>query len=321
MKEKILKFLRDSNEYISGEFLSSQLNISRNAIWKHINALKQEGYEIDSIRNKGYKLLKTPNIISTQTLTPFLTTNFIGRNLFALETVDSTNLYAKTLCKTHPVDGACIVSKIQTAGSGRFNRNWVSPIGGIWNSIILTPEINPIEAPKITLIAAVAMHNTLKDFNILTQIKWPNDLYLNGKKICGILTTMNCDMDTINYLIVGLGLNVNIPKEYFSHNNLFEATSLKSETGIEYNLADILGHFYNNFEALYLKFISNLDLSDVVFILKENLFIKTRDAYLITINKKEKVHFLDINANGELVIQDSSGNIRPVLSGEITFNI
>lgn len=321
MKEKILKFLRDSNEYISGEFLSSQLNISRNAIWKHINALKQEGYEIDSIRNKGYKLLKTPNIISTQTLTPFLTTNFIGRNLFSLETVDSTNIYAKTLCKTQPVDGACVVSKIQTAGSGRFNRNWVSPIGGIWNSIILTPEINPIEAPKITLIAAVAMHNTLKHFNILTQIKWPNDLYLNGKKICGILTTMNCDMDKITYLIVGLGLNVNIPKEHFSHNNLLEATSLKSETGIEYNLADILGHFYNNFETLYLKFISNLDLSDIVFILKENLFIKTRDAYLITINKKEKVRFLDINTNGELVIQDSSGNIRPVLSGEITFNI
>lgn len=320
MKEKILKFLRDSNEYISGEFLSSQLNISRNAIWKHINALKQEGYEIDSIRNKGYKLLKIPNIISTQTLTPFLTTTFIGRNLFSLESVDSTNIYAKTLCKTHPLDGACIVSKIQTSGSGRFNRNWISPIGGIWNSTILTPEINPIDAHKITLIAAVAMHNTLKDFNILTQIKWPNDLYLNKKKICGILTTMNCDMDKINYLILGLGLNVNIPQEYFSQNNLLEATSLKAETNIEYNLADILGNFYNNFETLYLKFISTLDLSDIVFTLKENLFIKNRDAYLITINKKEKVRFLDININGELVVEDSAGNIRPVLSGEITFN-
>lgn len=319
MKTKILNFLKNSNDYISGESLSLELNISRNAIWKHINTLRNEGYEIHSVRNKGYKLLSTPNIISQETLSPFLNTNFIGRKLYTFEEISSTNLYAKEVCKKTPINGACVISKTQSLGHGRFNRKWTSPNGGIWNSIILTPSIEPIEAHKITLIAAAAMHKALKTFDIFTNIKWPNDLYLNDKKICGILTTMNADMDKINYLILGLGLNVNIDKEYFLDNNLSQATSLKIEKDKTYNLAEILSSFYNEFEILYTKFINNLHLSEVVDILRSTSTIKDKCAYLVTINKKEQVRCLDINSNGELLIQDSTGTIRPVLSGEITF--
>lgn len=319
MKTKILNFLKNSDDYISGETLSLKLNISRNAIWKHINTLRNEGYDIHSIRNKGYRLLSTPNILSTETLSPFLNTDFIGRKLYTFEEISSTNIYAKEVCKKSPINGACVISKTQALGHGRFNRKWTSPNGGIWNSIILIPPIDPMEAHKITLIAAVAMHNILKSFNIITNIKWPNDLYLNSKKVCGILTTMNSDMDKINYLILGLGLNVNIDNKYFLDNDLFQATSLKIEKNKIYNLAEILGNFYNEFELLYNKFITSLDLSEVVEILKTTSIIKNKTAYLVTINKKEKVICLDINSNGELIIKDSLGNIRPVLSGEITF--
>ncbi|MGL4848948.1 MAG: biotin--[acetyl-CoA-carboxylase] ligase [Clostridium sp.] len=319
MKSKILKILQDSDDYISGEAISNSLNVSRNAIWKHINSLKLQGYNISSIRNKGYKLLNEPNIISKDTLLPFLETEFMARNLFSFESLESTNTYAKNLCKKEIINGACIVSKVQTSGHGRFSRVWESPLGGIWNSIVLTPNIDPVEASKITLIASASMYKTLKSFNIDTKIKWPNDIYLNDKKICGILTTMNADMDKINYLILGLGLNVNIDEEYFLKHDLNEATSLKLQFSKEFSLSQILGLFYNTFEKDYKYFLKTLDLSKTVEILKSNSMFLGKEAFLVTINNREKITIVDVSPTGELLIKDSLGNIRPVISGEITF--
>ncbi|MGL5414065.1 MAG: biotin--[acetyl-CoA-carboxylase] ligase [Clostridium sp.] len=319
MKSKILKILQESNDYVSGENISKSLSVSRNAIWKHINSLKLQGYTIDSICNKGYKLLKTPNILSKDTIFPLLETDFIGRHLLSFESIDSTNTYAKNLCKKEVINGTCIISKTQNSGHGRFARTWESPLGGIWNSIILTPPIDPIEASKITLIASTSMYKTLKTLNITTKIKWPNDIYLNNKKICGILTTMNADMDKINYLILGLGLNVNIEKNYFSSHNLTEATSLKVELSKEFSLSEILSIFYNTFEQDYKYFLETLDLSKTVAVLKENSMFLNKEAFLVNINKREKVTIIDLTSDGELLIKDSKGNIKPVISGEITF--
>ncbi|MGL4876378.1 MAG: biotin--[acetyl-CoA-carboxylase] ligase [Clostridium sp.] len=319
MKSKILKILQDSDDYISGESISNSLGVSRNAIWKHINSLKLQGYNISSIRNKGYKLLNEPNIISNTTLSPLLNTKFIARDLFIFESLHSTNTYAKNLCKKEIINGACVISKTQTSGHGRFSRVWESPLGGIWNSIILTPPIDPIEASKITLIASASIHKTLASFNINTKIKWPNDIYLNEKKICGILTTMNSDMDKINYLILGLGLNVNIDADYFLDYNLPEATSLKIELSKEYSLSQILSTFYNIFENDYNHFLETLDLSDTIKVLKSNSMFLNKEAFLVNINKREKVTIIDLTSTGELLIKDSLGNIRPVISGEITF--
>lgn len=319
MKNKVLSYLKNSDNYISGESISKNLNISRNAVWKHISSLRSSGYIIDSVRNKGYKLISSPDILDTTTITPYLETDFIGKTIYSFNEISSTNTYAKKLCKKEVINGAVVISETQNSGHGRFNRVWISPKGGIWNSIILSPNLEPIHAHKITLIAVVSMYLTLKKFNINTQIKWPNDLYLNNKKICGILSTMNCDMDKINYLIIGLGLNVNIDKSYFEENNLTTGTSLKIEFNKTFNRSEIIGTFYNIFEKYYKNFEKTYDLKEVVSICKDNSIIKNKKGFLVSLNYREEITCIDINDNGELIIKDSKGVIRPVLSGEVTF--
>ena len=208
MEDKILNELKRAENYISGEYLSSTLNISRSAIWKHIKNLKSKGYLIDGISNKGYKLISSPDLLNKSELLPLLNTSIIGKNIIHFDDIDSTNIKAKELAQKDIEDGSIIISEKQTLGSGRFNRKWFSPLGGLWFTLVLRPNIPPTEAPKITQIAAASIYKTLRDFNINTTIKWPNDILLNDKKLCGILAEMKCDMDRVHYLILGIGISV-----------------------------------------------------------------------------------------------------------------
>lgn len=318
MKNKILDLLLSTDDYISGEYISNLLGVSRNSIWKHINSLKKEGYLIDAIRNKGYKLIKSPDTLNIEIVNKLLNTKFIGRNLLHYKEVTSTNLVAKDLAQNNCEDGLVIVSETQTNGTGRFNRQWQSPLGGLWMSFVLKPNISPNEGNKITLITVAAMVKVLLNLNIQCKIKWPNDIYINNKKVCGILTTMNADMDKINYIIVGLGINININEKDFT-NDLNTATSLLLEKNTEFNKSEILAEFLNNFEFLYNNFINNNDLSEVIKICKNNSMLINKEATLITLRKEEKVICLGIDDFGELIIKDSNGNIKKVISGEITF--
>lgn len=318
MKNKILDLLLSTDDYISGEYISNLLGVSRNSIWKHINSLKKEGYLIDAIRNKGYKLIKSPDTLNIEIVNKLLNTKFIGRNLLHYKEVTSTNLVAKDLAQNNCKDGLVIVSETQTNGTGRFNRQWQSPLGGLWMSFVLKPNISPNEGNKITLITVAAMVKVLLNLNIQCKIKWPNDIYINNKKVCGILTTMNADMDKINYIIVGLGINININEKDFT-NDLNTATSLLLEKNTEFNKSEILAEFLNNFEFLYNNFINNNDLSEVIKICKNNSMLINKEATLITLRKEEKVICLGIDDFGELIIKDSNGNIKKVISGEITF--
>ena len=203
MKDKILQLLNENDEYISGEKISKILGVTRASIWKYIKALKEEGYNIEGISKKGYKLLSTPDIISTFEINKDLKTNFIAQDIKYYKTLKSTNLTVKETSSSLS-DGSIVISEVQEGGVGRFQRAWTSPFGGIWFSIMLKPNIEPYLASKITIIAAAALIKTLKSMNIDAVIKWPNDIYVNGKKLCGILTEMKCDMDHINYLVVGI---------------------------------------------------------------------------------------------------------------------
>lgn len=318
MKNKVLNLLRDNNEYISGEYISEVLGVSRNSIWKHINNLKKDGYIIDAIRNKGYKIIKSPDNIDFNSISEFLNTKHLGRNYFYYKELDSTNIKAKEIAQNNDSNYSVVTSEIQTKGTGRFNRVWQSPKGGIWTSLILKPNIAPNQANKITLIAAASVFKVLHELGINCKIKWPNDIYINNKKFCGILTLMNCDMDTINHIIVGIGMNINISRENFT-SDLNTATSLLIEKNIEYNRSKILANFLNNFEIFYNNFIDKNDLSEVVNICRDNSLLINMNAKLITPRSKESVICLGIDDDGELIIKDSSGNIKKVISGEITF--
>lgn len=320
MEDKILNELKKAKAYISGESLSSNLNVSRAAIWKHIKNLKTKGYIIDGISNKGYKLISSPDLINKSELLPLIKTSIIGKNIIHFDDIDSTNIKAKELAQNNIENGSIIIAEKQTFGSGRFNRKWVSPIGGLWFSLVLRPTIPPTEAPKITQIAAASIYKTLSDLNITSTIKWPNDILLNDKKLCGILAEMKCDMDSVHYLVLGIGMNINIDESDFDESIKPIATSLKIEFNRNFERSKILASFLNHFEILYNNFLNNLDLSETISICKSHSNIFGKQARLITYNSEEIVTCISLSEAGDLIVKDSLGNEKAVLTGEISFN-
>ncbi len=321
MEDKILNILKNSHEHVSGEFLSSSLNVSRTAIWKHIKNLKNKGYHIEGISNKGYKLISSPDKINRPDLFSKLTTKEIGRNFIHFDFIDSTNLKAKEFAKNKCPNGTIVVSEEQASGSGRFKRRWNSPKGGLWFTLVLRPHIPTSEAPKITQITAACIYKTLKKFDIDSKIKWPNDIYLNGKKLCGILCEMNCDMDSINYLVIGIGMNINLDIELLDSDVQETATSLKKEYNMDFDRNEILAEFLNTFEIEYENFSNSLDLKDTIEICRNNSIIWGKKAKLITYNKEEIVTCISLSDQGDLIVIDSDGKEKTVLSGEISFKI
>lgn len=319
MEDKILNELKKATGYVSGEYLSSTLNVSRTAIWKHIKNLKSKGYVIEGISNKGYKLVSSPDLLDKGELLSLLETSKIGKNIIYFNEIDSTNIKAKELGQQNIEDGSLIIAEKQTLGSGRFNRKFISPNGGLWFTLVLRPALPPIEAPKITQIAAACIYKTLGDLNINVNIKWPNDIILNNKKLCGILAEMKCDMDSVHYLALGIGMNININEADFTEEIKSIATSLKIEFNRQFSRTEILAKFLNHFEKSYYKFVDNLDLSETISICQNNSNIFGKQAKLITYNKEEIVTCISLSNTGDLIVRDSNGIEKAVLTGEISF--
>lgn len=320
MKEKILKLLKDNkNEFVSGQEISEQLKVSRTAIWKYINGLKEEGYEIESVSRKGHMLLSTPDILNYEEISEYLSTQHMGREIFYYNSIDSTNIKAKELAYNNEGHGTVVIAEEQTHGRGRLGRDWSSPNRkGIWMSIILKPQIEPQDAAKITQIAAAAVWKAINQIGVITQIKWPNDIVLNGKKVCGILTEMSGELNRLNYLVVGIGINANIDNNEFPKEIQNMATSLKNETGKEINRRELVALILNNFEALYNKLIDDNSTEEAIKICKENSALIGKDVRLIIKGEEKEGKAVDINGDGELIVKDKEGNISKVISGEVS---
>lgn len=318
MDDKLIKWLKESDDFISGEEISKRLGITRASVWKHIKNLKDLGYEIEGVSRKGYKLISSPDIIIPDEVLQGLNTKFIGREIKHFQEIDSTNNFAKTLDGYAP-NGTIIVAEKQTVGKGRLGRIWSSLKGGLYFTLFLTPKINPMKASKLTQVAAAALVKAFRDMNINAEIKWPNDIYLNGKKLTGILTEMKCEIDCINYIIIGIGINVNIDSSEFNDEVKETATSLFIEEGQKFNRTEILTSFLNIFEKLYINVIENDDFSDVVSLCRKYSMLIDKQAYWINGKNKIKVTCLGLNDNGELVVKTENGEEKSILSGEITF--
>lgn len=319
MKEQILKILRETDDFISGEAMCEILGITRSAIWKHIKTLKEEGYEIESSTKKGYKLKSAPDTLSFAELSPYLKTKLLGNKIVYLDTVDSTNNYGKIIALEGAPDGTVIVSEEQTLGRGRLERNWVSPKHkGIWTSIILRPSLEPIMAGRLTQIAAAALHLAIKKQNIISQIKWPNDIVVNGKKVAGVLIELNCELSEIKYVVVGVGINVNLDKEDFFSELQHKATSLKIESGQSINRKQLLGDFLNYFEELYDEFIETENMPTTLQLCKDNSAVLGKEIRIINREKEENGVALDIAPDGNLVVKYNDGKIKKVFSGEVS---
>jgi len=320
LKEDILSVLKsNTGTYVSGQSLSEKLNVSRTSVWKYINALKEDGYIIESVSKKGYKLLSSPDILTYDEISPFLETRKIGRDLFHYETLDSTNDTAKLMASKPGLDGAVIISEEQTTGKGRLGRQWTSPKHkGIWMSIILKPDLEPAVVPRITHISAASVILALKELGIHALVKWPNDIILNNKKICGILTEMSGEINKIAYIVVGIGINANLNKDDIPSEISEKASSLFVETGSEADRKLIAAKVLNKFEILYNNFLSTGSIDDSIKICKENSALIGSDVRIICRQKETKAHAVDLNSKGELMVEFEDGHIEPIISGEVS---
>ena len=214
-QELILGFLAEAgDDFTSGEVLSNKLGLSRAAVWKNVESLRGKGYVIEAVPAKGYRLVEIPDRLTELELGPLLSTHDFGRTLHCEEELASTNDLAHRLSLEGGEHGETVIAESQTQGRGRRGRTWVSPPGkNLYMSVILRPELPPQRAPELTFVAAVALAETLGEANVMAQIKWPNDVEFEGKKLAGILTELHAEPEKVNAVILGIGVNLNLTEK------------------------------------------------------------------------------------------------------------
>lgn len=314
MKDKILSLLKSADDYLSGESISGELGISRSAVWKHIQKLRDEGYQITSVTNKGYRLSHTPDIINETEILFGLRTDFLGKHLYCTDQTDSTNQLAKA--HADMPDGALFLSETQTAGKGRLGRAWTSQKGeGIWMSLLLKPDIEMDCISQLTLVAGLGVCLALRKVcHVDAQIKWPNDIIVNGKKICGILTEMSAEIDRVNYVVCGIGINVNHTQ--FSDELSVKATSVYLETGKQWTRVPIIQATLYEIEQFYRQFLSG-GFAAVRSDYKRHCATLGKEVRILRRGSEQTAFAKDIDTDGELIIE-KDGIVSRVNSGEVS---
>ena len=265
MKGKILRALREAGqEYVSGSSLCEKLGVSRQAVWKNIVALKEMGYEFAAGSNKGYRLISAPDRLYGPEIESHLPEDGICQRVECLDRVDSTNSYAKRLAEQGEPEGVLVVAERQTAGRGRRGRHWESPEGvNVFMTLILRPKLHPSMISGMTLLAALAIAKAIQEMvSVDVAIKWPNDVIVAGKKVCGILTEMSSEENFVHYGVVGMGINVN--QSGFPEELQGKATSLFLETGKKLDRCALAARTVTLFGAYYRQYEREGNLSAIV---------------------------------------------------------
>ena len=301
MKRDILRALRESGDYLSGEILCRELGISRVSVWKHIHSLKQDGYVIES-SPRGYRLVSSPDL-----LLPY---EFPGweEKIHHFKEIGSTMVVAKELAKKE-VGEPIVIAESQTYGRGRLGREWLSPKGGIYFTLILKPRISPEYAPRINLMASVAVAKAIrKVLGLKAELKWPNDVLIAGRKVCGILAEMEAEMDRVNFINLGIGINANTSISQYEKT----ATSLKEELREEISRKQLLNSMLKEIAKQQVLLTKN-DLLDEWRRLSATLNKQVR---IVAPGEEIMGRAIDIDTNGALVIKDKDGRLRRAIAGD-----
>lgn len=319
MKEKILRMLKETEGYVSGQEICELLGVSRTAVWKNINQLKEEGYEIEAVQNRGYILKQTADSLSEFEIKSEINgCEWFAGDIYFYDEIGSTNDECKKLAEEGAKHGTLVVAEKQTKGKGRRGRSWESPKGtGIWMTLLLRPDIEPYNSSGLTLVTAMAINKAVQEITGLdAKIKWPNDIVVNGKKVTGILTEMSAQLEMINYIVIGIGINVNT--EEFSQDVAKTASSLKIESGKTIKRSSIIALFGKYFEQYYAKYIKTQDMS---------LLIDEYNKELINVDRQIKVLSKEnsytgiakgINRHGELIVETENKELKNVVAGEVS---
>lgn len=319
IKNEVLQTLIDSDDYVSGQTICDSLGVSRTAVWKAIESLREEGFNILSKTNQGYKLVDTPNILIEELILPYLKTQKLGRKIICLETVDSTNNYLKSLASEGALEGTVVISEEQTSGKGRLGRAFESPKGkGLYMSVLLRPDFHPSQLASLTSVIAMAVSKAIEKISgIETKIKWVNDIIAHEKKICGILTEMSVigENSEVDYVVVGMGVNVSQNIDDFSDEILPKASSL-SLLGSNVSRANLAAEMLNTLDE-YLRLIPSPgkefwdEYRERSITLGRQIKVKTRD-------ELKDAFAQDIDENGALIIRFPDGTHDTISYGEVS---
>ncbi|MEY8337439.1 biotin--[acetyl-CoA-carboxylase] ligase [Lachnospiraceae bacterium 62-35] len=318
MKTEILKLLREADGYVSGQELCERLHVSRTAVWKVIKQLQEEGYQIEAVRNRGYCLMKTADVMTIAELESRIKGEWAGRNLVYYPETDSTNERGKRLAEEGCPHGTLVVADFQSAGKGRRGRSWTSPPGeAIYMSLILRPQILPAGAAMVTLAAAMAVAEGIRQVTRLpAMIKWPNDIVIKGKKICGILTEMSAEMECIHYVVVGIGINVN--QEEFPEDIRDMATSLFLEKGEHVSRSVVAAAVMEAFEQYYACYEKTGDLSLLADEYNGMLVNRGQEVKVLAAKGDYTGISQGIEEDGRLLVKTRDGKVRRITSGEVS---
>lgn len=321
-KESLLSLLEAaSGNYVSGEEISKKMNVSRTAVWKQVQRLEAQGYLIEAVPRLGYRLKGKPSKLSLQELLPRLNTQKFGRNLKLFDVVASTQDELRRLAEEGAPEGTLVIAEQQTKGRGRMGRSWISPAGkGIWMSLLLRPQVALHHTPQLTLLAAVALSRAISRIVPVTiGIKWPNDLLVDGRKISGILLESAAEDERLRYIVVGMGVSVNLEQEDYPEELLPKAISLKMASGHAINRAELIAAILDEFERLYELYM-------------EQGFGPVRalwEAHAVTLNQCTILHTpqgvihgvpRSLDEMGGLLVELEDGSFRTVYSAEVGEN-
>ena len=325
MKTEILKLLRGTDGYVSGQQISEMTGVSRTAVWKTIRRLQEEGYRVEAVRNRGYRIVDGPDVMTKEELESLMETRWAGKNIVYYDVTDSTNLRARQLGDEGAPHGTLAVADRQTAGRGRRGRSWESPAGSsIYMSVLLRPEIPPDKAAMLTLVMACSVAEGIRgclEQEVSgeipqVQIKWPNDIIINGKKLVGILTEMSSQIDYINHVTVGVGINVNMTE--FPEAISQTATSLRLECGHAVKRAPVIAAVMERLEANYDIFMKTQDLSGLMEKYSSMLVNRDREVRVIGVRESYQAHAEGITKTGELIVRREDGTVENICAGEVS---
>lgn len=302
MKAEILKALRESGDYVSGQTLSKELGTSRVSIWKHIHSLEEDGYAVEA-SPRGYRLVSSPDLL--------MPCEFPGleQRIHYFREIGSTMDAARKLAQGGVEQGTVVVAESQSRGRGRLSKEWLSPKGGIYFTVILRPKISPVYAPRINLMASVAVATTIRRlFGLKAELKWPNDVLIEGKKVCGILAEMNAEVDAVNFINLGIGINANTSVSQHEE----KASSLKEQLGKEVSRREFFRSVLTELEKQQ-ALLTKADLLEEWRRLSATL---SRDVRIVAPGEEIIGQAIDIDSSGALIIKGKDDSLRTALAGD-----
>ena len=315
----ILHLFREESSFVSGEHISREFGVSRTAIWKHISSLRNAGYSIEAAPSRGYRLVSSPDLLDADSIALHLESRRIGQRLVCLKKTSSSNADAFRLAEDGAAEGTVVIADAQSAGKGRRGRAWSSPDGvNLYCSVVLRPPIMPHEAPQLTFLSAVAVARAIEATTVLKpEIKWPNDVLIAEKKVAGLLNEMSAETDGINFVILGIGVNLNMVVGQFPNDLRHPATSLLIESGLPVVRARFAAVMLNELDKLYTDFLT-FGFAPVREEWQQRCnaggrHVAVSDAGVDVVSGM----FKGIDEDGALLLQTGKGGIERILSGDV----